>query len=75
MILELLEEQSNEKYVSPYWNAIIYTALNEPDRAIQWLQKSYEEKDGSMVFIKVMPVFETLINDPRFNKILRQMGL
>lgn len=75
MVLELLQEQSKEKYVSPYWNAVIYTALNDREKAIKWLQSAYEEKDGSMVFLKVMPVFENLHNDPRFTKLVNKMGL
>jgi serine/threonine protein kinase/Tfp pilus assembly protein PilF len=75
MMVELLEERSVDEYVSPYWMAAIYAGLDDKERTLEWLERAYEEKDGSMVFLKVIPIFDSLRSNPRFISILKNMGL
>src|SRR5207302_2572922 len=42
-VLDELILHSNERYVSPYNIAKIYAALGDKERALQWLEKGYEE--------------------------------
>jgi len=74
-MLELLLEKSKEEYVSPFWIAVAYTGLDNKDKSINWLEKACEQRDGSLVYIDVIPIFEHLHSDPKFINILNQMGL
>jgi serine/threonine protein kinase/TolB-like protein/Tfp pilus assembly protein PilF len=74
-MLELLLEKSEEEYVPPYWIAVVYTGLGDNNNAFKWLDKAYEEKDGSMVFLKVIPIFDSLRSDERYTQLLSKMGL
>ena len=74
LMLELLKERAGEEYVSPYWISVVYTGLGEKDQAFEWLERAYEEKDGSMILLKVEPIFDGLRSDSRFESLLKKMG-
>jgi len=75
MVLELLEERSQEEYVSSFWLAVINVGLGNFDKAFEWFERAYQEKDGSMVFLKVMPILEPIQHDRRYNELLAKMNL
>jgi TolB-like protein/Tfp pilus assembly protein PilF len=72
--LDELREVSRLQYVSPYFVAVIYIALGEKDRAFEWLQKAYEERSESLVYLKVEPMLDPLRSDRRFQDLLRRMN-
>ncbi len=74
-LLEILLEKSQEEYVSPFWIAVLYAGLGQKDESLTWLEKSCDIRDGVLVYINVIPIFEHLHSDPRFVNILIQMGL
>jgi hypothetical protein len=74
-LLEILLEKSHEEYIGPFWIAVLYAGLGENDQALTWLEKSCEQKDGILVYLDVIPIFEHLHSDTRFINILTQMGL
>jgi len=74
-ILDELNVPSKQRYVSPFDIAIIYTGLGEKDRAFEWLEKSYEERSGRLMYLKVKPSFDPLRADPRFTALLKKVGL
>ena len=74
-ILEELLATPKGKYRSSYCVAEIYVALGEVDRALEWLEKAYEERGTWMIFLKVHPLFDPIRVEPRFQEILRRMGL
>ncbi len=73
--LEILKSEAKEHYVPSTGMAAIYSRLGENDRAIDALEKAYEEKDGGIVELKVEPVFERLRSERKFNELLRRVGL
>jgi hypothetical protein len=44
--------------------AEIYANLGQKDQAFAWLEKSYEEHEGSQVLLKVDPGLDRLRSDP-----------
>ena len=73
--LELTQEESKERYVSPYFMARIYVRLDERDQALEWLQKAYDRHSDYLVVLKVEPLLDPLRSDPRFAKLLQSVGL
>jgi DNA-binding winged helix-turn-helix (wHTH) protein/TolB-like protein/Flp pilus assembly protein TadD len=73
--LENLLKLSATKYVPPYNIALIYHALGETGKALEWLEKGYEQRDPKMTFIKVEPKWNTLRNEPRFVDLMKRMDL
>jgi adenylate cyclase len=71
----LLEEsQSREKYVPPFYVAAVYTGLGEKEQALTWLETAYREHDGSLIFLNVHPIFNSLRSEKRFTRLLRRLG-
>jgi hypothetical protein len=74
-VLKDLDELQNRRYVSPYTVAAIHAAMNDKDRAFEWLEKAYEERDIWLMNLKVDPVFSKLRPDRRFQDLLTRAGL
>ncbi len=74
-ILDKLKADSQQKYISSYWIAVLYASLDEKDQAIYWLDKAIEERSGGVVWLKVEPKLDKLRSDPRFAERLRRVGL
>lgn len=70
---ELLKS-SNERYVPSYNIALVYNALGESSKALDYLEKAFAEKDVRMVWLKVEPKWNNLRNEPRFIELMRRMN-
>jgi TolB-like protein/DNA-binding winged helix-turn-helix (wHTH) protein/Tfp pilus assembly protein PilF len=53
----------------------IYAQLGEPDQALKWLGRLYEDHHFWMPFLNVHAHLDPLRSDPRFNRMLKQIGL
>lgn len=73
--LKRLKESSRHGYVSPYHTALIYVGLGEKDEAFTWLEKAYSDHYWMTAFLKVDARLDPLRSDPRFQDILRRVGL
>ena len=75
-ILRDLERKSEGATISPYKLATIYAGLGENDKAFEFLEKSYSEK--SLILpssLKSDLLLDTLRPDPRFQNLVRRIGL
>ena len=70
-----LDELSKSIHVSKYCLAPIYAAMENKNRAFELLEVAYEERDGNLIFLKVDPKFDVLRSDPRFEMMLKKIGL
>ena len=55
--------------------ASLDASLGNRDRALQWLRRAYEEHSPSMPMVQMDPSFDTLRSDPRFQDLVRRVGL
>jgi len=53
--------------------AVIYEALGDTDQAMNWLEKGYQERFNPGVLLR--PGFDPLRSDPRFQDLVRRIGL
>jgi eukaryotic-like serine/threonine-protein kinase len=74
-ILYELTELAKCKYVAPHFFAGIHIGLGDNDRAIACLEKSYEEHSHWLIYLHIDPSMDELRNDPRFQNLLRRVGL
>lgn len=72
---ERLDELAGRRYVPPYWSAILATGLGETDRAFETLERAFEDRFDWMIALQVDPVFDPLRDDPRFEDLVRRVGL
>jgi len=74
VILAELTVRSRKQAVSPYDLAIIYTGLGENDKAIEQLNRAYEERAGWIISLKIEPMFGPLRSQPRFIELERRFN-
>jgi serine/threonine protein kinase/tetratricopeptide (TPR) repeat protein len=74
-ILDDLTKLAKEKYVAPYFFAGIHVGLGEEDRAMEYLEKSYEEHSHWLLYLHMDPGMDGLRSNPRFQDLLRRVGL
>jgi TolB-like protein/Flp pilus assembly protein TadD len=68
-----LESQQSSGYAAS--TVPIYAALGDRENAFRWLEQAYKERASYLVFIGQGPAFENLFGDPRFEDLLRRIGL
>ena len=74
-VLDDLTTLAKQKYVAPYFIAGIHVGLGENDRAMEFLEKSYEEHSHWLIYLHMDPGMDGLRDDPRFQDLLRRVGL
>jgi serine/threonine-protein kinase len=74
-ILDGLTELAKHRYVPPYFLAGIHIGLGENDRAIEYLEKSFEEHSHWLIYLHIDPGMDALRDNPRFQDLLRRVGL
>jgi len=58
-----------------YWVAMTYAYRGDRDHALQWLERSYAQKNIYLREILGEPLLKNLANDPRYKAFLRKMNL
>jgi len=74
-LLKDLQEKSKQKYVAPFFMALIYTGLSEKEQAFAWFEKAYQARSWGLLWLKVDPRFDSLRSDSRFTDLLCRIGL
>ena len=66
---------SRRRWVDPYNVAVVYDGLGDIDRGIEWLRRAIRERSAAISDLKVDPAMDGLRTDPRFQLLLKQVGL
>lgn len=74
-LLSHLNDISQERYVPALYYALIYIGLGELDRTFEWIDKALEERAGYLVYFNVDPKVDGLRSDPRFEQLIKRIGL
>jgi tetratricopeptide (TPR) repeat protein len=73
-LLNVLQEISQRKYVSPYSMLVIHLGLGPEERVFELLEQLYEEGNDWLIWLKVSPELKSIRNDPRFKNLLLRLG-
>ena len=74
-ILDDLTILAKQKYVAPYFLAGIYVGLGDEQRAMESLEKSYEEHSHWLIYLHMDPGMDGLRSNLRFQELLQRVGL
>jgi len=74
-ILEKMLGDSAKLYVSQYDLALVFLALGQKDKALDHLERAYEERASYLTIIKVDPWLDGLRSEPRFKALLAKLKL
>jgi TolB-like protein/DNA-binding winged helix-turn-helix (wHTH) protein/Flp pilus assembly protein TadD len=73
--LDELTKLSKRGRVPSICFALVQVGLGDNDQALSWLEKAYQERSDFLLVLKVDPLFDPLRPDPRFQQLLRRIGL
>ncbi len=74
-LAELLSNRAKGGYSSPIRLAQLYTLLGQQEAAFHWLALAIADHNAESAVIKQSPFFNPLRADPRFQDLLRRIGL
>ena len=67
--------RSADDYGVPFNRAVYSALVNDTDPAIMSLREAYRQHDNRLLDLKVDPEFDALRSDPRFQEVLKSIGL
>jgi TolB-like protein len=73
--IEARQSQRESGYYSAFAIATLYADLGDKDQAFRWLNIAYQERDGGLVGLKTDFLLDNLRSDPRFDEMVRKVGL
>ena len=73
--LENYKETARSNYAPSVLVAATCVRLNDKECALGWLEKGFEERDDLMINLKVEPVFDRLRMEPRYQELVRRVGI
>ena len=73
--LDQLLRLNRRKPIDPMVIADAYTGLGDKDQALAWLERGYAQHSAELMSLKVNPGYDFLRDDPRFQDLLRRVGL
>jgi hypothetical protein len=66
--------ESGHRYVSPYNVARIYGAIDDKQRALEWLERAYREHNPDLIELTREPSFGGLHSDAKFRELVERIG-
>jgi tetratricopeptide (TPR) repeat protein len=69
-----LEVSSHSTYIPAWYIASVYGFKGDKDQAFAWLERAYTEKEDGVDTLNE-PIWDPLRSDPRFQDLLRRVGL
>lgn len=74
-VLAELKKKSGRQYVSAHCKAMVAIGLKEYDEAFAHLDDAYHEHSEWLMWIKVNRIFDPIRHDPRYDKLVQQLGI
>jgi hypothetical protein len=74
-ILSELLERKKKIPVPSFCIVVLYAQFGNTDKAFEYLEKAYEERDHLMLFLDLYLEDEHLRSDPRFKAMMKKMRL
>jgi TolB-like protein/class 3 adenylate cyclase/Tfp pilus assembly protein PilF len=72
-VLHQLEELARQRYVSPANRASVYLGLGENEKALDWLEKAYEDRDPIFWWINGDQLYDSVRHAPRFEALVQKV--
>jgi TolB-like protein/Tfp pilus assembly protein PilF len=70
-----LQQDVEKNGVGRYEIALVYAGLGKKQEAFKWLEEAYDAHDVGLLYLKIDPCLDPLRSDPRFDDLVRRVGL
>jgi TolB-like protein len=72
---EQFKAAAKKRYIPPTYFGMLFAGLGDKDKAMMWLEKAYDDRADGLTWLNVEPMLDEVRNDPRFQDLLRRIGL
>jgi len=66
--------ENGDRYVSPYNIARVYGAIEDKQKALEWLERAYREHNPDLIELTREPSFARLHSDLKFRELVQRIG-
>jgi len=73
-IVDRLKQEVEKSGIGRYEIALIYAGAGDKNNAFEWLERSFENRDKGLTYLKIDPCLDPLRADPRFEGLIKRMG-
>jgi TolB-like protein/DNA-binding winged helix-turn-helix (wHTH) protein/Tfp pilus assembly protein PilF len=73
--LAKLTASASNRYVPAAYFAILYMGLGDKNQTFTWLNRGLQERSEHMLYLGTEPLVDPLRSDPRFEELLRKIGI
>jgi hypothetical protein len=73
--LQRLQGKSQRDRVPAIRFVWAYLDLHDYDSAVDWLYRAYGDRSSTLLYLKLDPGFDPLRSYPRFQELVRRIGL
>jgi TolB-like protein/DNA-binding winged helix-turn-helix (wHTH) protein/Flp pilus assembly protein TadD len=74
-LLGKLKKRQQTGYVPAGAFVHAYLGLGDNGEAFAWFERAYQEQSNILIYLKVFPPYDSLRGDPRFQDLVRRVGL
>jgi len=74
-VIKELQERYAKREADARDLASVYAGLDDKDQAFAWLEKAFMDHSHFLAILRLEASFESLKSDPRWNELLRRVGL
>src|ERR1041385_8780568 len=74
-LAEQFKAAAKKRYIPPTYFGMLFAGLGDRDKALEWLEKAFQERADGLTWLNVEPMLDEVRNDPRFQDLIRRIGL
>ena len=74
-LIRRMEVSAKTRYFCPYEIGAAYVSLGDASAAVDWFRKGIEDRADCMAWLGVEPWIDPFRSDPRYARLLRDIGL
>jgi len=72
---EQFKAAAKKRYIPPTYFGMLFAGLGDKDTALEWLEKAFQERADGLTWLNVEPMLDDLRPDPKFQDLVRRIGL
>jgi TolB-like protein len=74
-LAEAFKAAAKKRYIPPTYFGMLFAGLGDKDKAMMWLEKAYDDRADGLTWLNVEPMLDEVRSDPRFQNLIRRIGL
>jgi TolB-like protein len=74
-VAEAFKSAAKKRYIPPTYFGMLFAGLGDKDKAMMWLEKAYDDRADGLTWLNVEPMLDDVRSDPRFQDLIRRIGL